>query len=65
MAFGIRNAADPPVFTAALLALVLFYTMLGGMLSIILTDYIQFVVLSIGKGRLTVGCSRNSSGRAL
>ena len=31
-----------------LLVLVLFYTMMGGMLSVIITDYIQFVVLSIG-----------------
>ena len=32
----------------ALLSLVLFYTVLGGMVSVILTDYIQFVVLSLG-----------------
>ena len=32
----------------ALLALVLFYTILGGMFSIVLTDYVQFVVLSVG-----------------
>lgn len=32
----------------ALLALVLFYTILGGMVSVVLTDYIQFVVLSFG-----------------
>lgn len=31
-----------------LLALVLFYTMLGGMVSVVLTDYVQFVVLSFG-----------------
>jgi len=31
-----------------LLALVLFYTVLGGMFSIVLTDYVQFVVLSFG-----------------
>jgi SSS family solute:Na+ symporter len=31
-----------------LLALVLFYTVLGGMLSVVLTDYLQFVVLSFG-----------------
>ena len=31
-----------------LLALVLFYTILGGMFSIVLTDYVQFVVLSVG-----------------
>ncbi len=32
----------------ALLSLVLFYTVLGGMVSVILTDYVQFVVLSMG-----------------
>lgn len=32
----------------ALLALVLTYTVLGGMISVILTDYVQFVVLSFG-----------------
>ena len=31
-----------------LLALVLVYTVLGGMVSVVLTDYVQFVVLSIG-----------------
>jgi solute:Na+ symporter, SSS family len=31
-----------------LLSLVLFYTVLGGMVSVIITDYIQFVVLSMG-----------------
>lgn len=31
-----------------LLALVVFYTVLGGMVSVILTDYVQFVVLSFG-----------------
>ncbi len=33
---------------SALLILVLIYTVLGGMVSVILTDYLQFVVLSIG-----------------
>lgn len=32
----------------ALLALVLFYTVMGGMVSVVLTDYVQFVVLSLG-----------------
>lgn len=31
-----------------LLALVLFYTILGGMISVVLTDYVQFVVLAFG-----------------
>jgi solute:Na+ symporter, SSS family len=36
------------VVMVTLLALVLFYTVLGGMVSVIITDYIQFVVLSMG-----------------
>ena len=31
-----------------LLIIVLFYTMMGGMLSVVITDYFQFIVLSIG-----------------
>jgi len=31
-----------------LLVLVLFYTMFGGMMSVVITDYIQYIVLSIG-----------------
>ena len=37
-----------PVIMLILLILVLLYTMMGGMLSVIVTDYIQFVILSIG-----------------
>mgnify|MGYP001160846587 FL=1 len=33
---------------ALLLLLVLFYTILGGMMSVVVTDYIQYVVLSFG-----------------
>ena len=36
--------------TSVLIALVLLYTVLGGMVSVIVTDYVQFVVLSIGLG---------------
>lgn len=32
----------------ALLALVLFYTIMGGMISVVIADYVQFVVLSFG-----------------
>lgn len=38
----------------ALLALVLTYTVLGGMISVILTDYVQFVVLSLGLFAATI-----------
>ena len=37
-----------PAVMTTLLALVLIYTVLGGMLSVVVTDYIQFVVLSFG-----------------
>lgn len=37
-----------PTVMVALLVLVLVYTALGGMISVILTDYVQFVVLSFG-----------------
>ena len=47
------SAALPWVMTT-LLALVLFYTVLGGMISVVITDYIQFVILSFGL-ILTVG----------
>ena len=36
------------IVMAVLLALVLVYTVIGGMISVVITDYIQFVVLSIG-----------------
>ncbi len=36
-----------------LLALVLAYTLLGGMVSVVITDYLQFVVLSAGIGLAT------------
>jgi len=36
------------VVMTVLLALVLAYTVLGGMISVVITDYVQFVVLSIG-----------------
>jgi Na+/proline symporter len=36
------------IVMVGLLALVLFYTVMGGMVSVVLTDYVQFVVLSMG-----------------
>ena len=36
------------VVMVVLLALVLIYTVLGGMVSVVVTDYVQFVVLSFG-----------------
>ena len=47
--FGIDSSgATLPIIMIILLIMVLIYTMLGGMISVIITDYIQFVVLSIG-----------------
>ncbi len=37
-----------PVVMIVLLTLVLVYTVMGGMVSVVITDYIQFVVLSFG-----------------
>ena len=37
-----------PIIMIILLILVLIYTTLGGMISVIITDYIQFVILSFG-----------------
>ena len=38
------------IITSLLILLVLLYTVVGGMVSVIVTDYIQFVILSIGLG---------------
>ena len=37
-----------PLVMTTLLTLVLVYTVLGGMISVVVTDYLQFVVLSCG-----------------
>jgi SSS family solute:Na+ symporter len=37
-----------------MLALVLFYTTLGGMVSVVITDYVQFIVLGLGMAVITV-----------
>jgi len=38
------------IITSVLIVIVLFYTVLGGMVSVIVTDYIQFIILSLGLG---------------
>ncbi|MDP6111766.1 MAG: sodium:solute symporter family protein [Planctomycetota bacterium] len=43
-----QDGSALPAVMITLLTLVLIYTVLGGMLSVVLTDYIQFVVLSFG-----------------
>lgn len=48
---GITGGVDAvtlKLVMTGLIALVLVYTCLGGMLSVILTDYVQFVILSLG-----------------
>jgi len=38
------------IITTILIVMVLVYTVLGGMVSVIITDYVQFIILSIGMG---------------
>ena len=48
---GLTGLTDPgavAVVMTVMLALVIAYTIMGGMVSVVITDYIQFVVLSFG-----------------
>lgn len=48
---SVTGMADPMQLNAVmtvLIVLVLVYTILGGMVSVVITDYVQFVVLSVG-----------------
>lgn len=45
---GLRDPIYVNVVMTILISLVLAYTILGGMVSVVITDYIQFVVLSLG-----------------
>ncbi|HUW58537.1 MAG TPA: sodium:solute symporter family protein [Planctomycetota bacterium] len=48
---GLVGHTDPTtlnIIMSVLLALVILYTILGGMISVVITDYVQFVVLSFG-----------------
>ena len=45
---GMTDPNAVNIVMTALIALVLVYTILGGMVSVVITDYIQFVVLSFG-----------------
>jgi len=47
---GLDNALLINLIMSLLIVLVLVYTVLGGMLSVIITDYVQFIVLSLGLG---------------
>jgi len=42
------DAMAVPIVMTVLLVIVLLYTVLGGMISVIITDFVQFVVLSVG-----------------
>ena len=60
---GITGLSDQgwalPAVMTVLLLLVLLYTVLGGMISVVLTDYVQFVVLSFGIIAATLLAVRN------
>lgn len=45
---GYSNPAGLKLFMSVMLIMVLIYTVLGGMVSVVLNDFMQFVVLSIG-----------------
>jgi len=45
---GLTDPMLVNIVMTALIVLVLIYTVLGGMVSVVITDYIQFVVLSFG-----------------
>lgn len=45
---GISDPQAVNIVMTALISLVLVYTILGGMVSVVITDYLQFVVLSFG-----------------
>lgn len=45
---GMTDPNSVNIVMAVLISLVLLYTILGGMVSVVITDYIQFIVLSFG-----------------
>ena len=45
---GLHEGTALNLVMITLLAIVLFYTVLGGMVSVVITDYIQYVVLTFG-----------------
>jgi len=45
---GYSNPAGLQLFMSVMLIMVLVYTVLGGMVSVVLNDFIQFIVLSVG-----------------
>ena len=45
---GYSNPAGLKIFMSVMLIMVLVYTVMGGMVSVVLNDFLQFIVLSIG-----------------
>ncbi|MDH5466713.1 MAG: sodium:solute symporter family protein [Candidatus Aminicenantes bacterium] len=45
---GYSNPAGLKLFMSVMLIMVLVYTVMGGMVSVVLNDFLQFIVLSIG-----------------
>ena len=45
---GYSNPAGLKIFMSVMLIMVLIYTVMGGMVSVVLNDFMQFIVLSIG-----------------
>lgn len=45
---GYSNPAGLKLFMSAMLIMVLIYTVAGGMISVVINDFLQFIVLSIG-----------------
>jgi SSS family solute:Na+ symporter len=45
---GMTSEVELKIVMSVLLGLVLLYTILGGMISVVITDYVQFVVLAFG-----------------
>ena len=45
---GMTSDVELKIIMSVLLGLVLVYTILGGMISVVITDYIQFIVLAFG-----------------
>ncbi len=53
---GMNDPNSVNIVMTVLISLVLLYTILGGMVSVVITDYIQFVVLSFGMIFLCLFC---------
>ena len=45
---GMTSDVELKIVMSVLLGLVLLYTILGGMISVVITDYIQFIILAFG-----------------